>query len=668
MSNEMLSFNGIDAATGEYLLELSHDDLVKVAVGEELDARTLAELRFRQSNAEANHYGVKEGVDVCKLEETGWAVIFPNTSPGSPEATRQAAIREALQPLLDLRRAQATAVSETRYKEYAGPLGYRAGETKPDFLKRHAVGPGPADPEVMPYYLLLVGDPNEIPYRVQSQLGVQRAVGRIHFDSLDEYASYARSVVASETQGLRLPRRAGFFGVANPNDAATQASAKHLVEPLAALFERQGWSVDRRVREQATRGALLDMLRDAPSVVFTASHGMGFPKDDPRQLAHQGALLCQDWPGPLQWQKKPIPEEFYLAGEHLDPGLNLLGSIFFLFACYGGGTPEHDEFSKKAFKSRAAIAPHAFVAGLPKALLGRPNGGALAAIAHVERAWGYSFMWAGPKRNFIAQTEVFESTLRALMGGMPVGAAMEYFDERYAELASDLSVALEELDAGVAVNEYDLAEMWTANNDARGYAILGDPAVRLRVGDDGEGRGRAAVGVGTVSGPAPAEANPPEEAVAEAGANPSEEAVADAGAPTIEDSPEDYGLLDQLQGDTSSGAAADPLGLQPLIRRVAARLGKTLDAATTIEVRTYVSPTLGAGVVQGEERAGAQLRALTRMKLDGDTVVCLPQRDGKVDTEVWEIHLQMVREAREARAELLKTLVDAAASLARLRP
>ena len=467
---ELLHFNGINGATGGYGLPPMTGEQLSGFVQGLSRPENLDELKLRSRQGEQAHFGLKAGVDPKKLEEAGWGVIVAHDA--------NPALLDALRPLLQLRRQQAGPL----FRVYQGPDGYRPNESKGDFLARHGMGPGPADPAKVPYYLLIVGSPEAIPYRFQFQLDVQYAVGRIWFELPQHYAHYAASVVAAETGPLQLARQLRFFGVANPDDRATALSSEHLIGPLCRQLSarKPDWDIAALLGAAATKARLGRLLGgdETPALLVTASHGMEFPFDDERQLRHQGALLCQDWPGPKAWQGRgAIPQDHYFAGDDLRSDARLLGLITFHFACFGAGTPREDEFAKQAFKARQAIAPQPFVAGLPTRLLSHPGGGALAVIGHVDRAWGYSFLWPDAG----SQTTVFASTLERLLDGYPVGAALEYFNERYAELASDLSVELEDIEYGLQPNPDKLAGLWTANNDARSYVIIGDPAVRLPV-------------------------------------------------------------------------------------------------------------------------------------------------------------------------------------------
>jgi hypothetical protein len=335
----------------------------------------------------------------------------------------------------------------------------------------------------VPYYLVLVGSPagkQGMPFHFQYQLDVQYGVGRIDFgDDLEAYASYARSVVAAETGGTVPAPRAAFFGVNNPGDRSTELSARHLVQPLAERFQARAfgnpWQVETILKKEATKARILGLMKQEvpPAFLFAAGHGMEFNKGDAHQVARQGALLCQDWPGPGAGHGA-VSADSYLSGQDLTDDINLQGTIAFLFACYGAGTPLYDAFSRQAFQeSRETIAEAAFVAALPQAMLNRPRGGALAVIGHIERTWAASFLGAGDS----TQIAVFESAIERLLEGYPVGVAMEYFNGRYAALSTELTVALEE----GTPDPYELARMWTENNDARGYVVIGDPAVRLPV-------------------------------------------------------------------------------------------------------------------------------------------------------------------------------------------
>ena len=603
-ADEILYFNGVNGATGDYGLPPMNGDELKAFIQGEAEPENLNELKFRYDQMSQEHFGVKEGIDPKKLDESGWGIIFAHDA--------DPAIKEALSELIDWRREQAG----DHFRLYEGGEGYRPGENKSKFLARHGAGPGPADPDKVPYYLLIVGSPEAIDYRFQYQLDVQYAVGRLHFNTVEEYANYARSVVTVEKQGIQLPRTVGFFGVSNKDDKATRLGVDQLLVPLADhLAERKpDWQINRSIKDEATKARLAEMLggEDTPALLFTESHGMEFPLDDPRQIPHQGALLCQDWPGPRKWRGKgPIPQDFYFAGDDIGDDANLLGLVAFHFACYGAGTPLNDEFSKQAFKERQAIAPHAFIAGLPNRMLSHPRGGALAAIGHVERAWGYSFLWPGAGR----QTTVFESTMERLLDGHPVGSAIEYFNERYAELASDLSSELEEIEYGKKVDPYELAGMWTSNNDARSYVILGDPAVRLPVVEADQ----AAVARSTIRIESPPASKPAEAPVT------GSEVDFSASTEEAEDGPE-------------NNPAATPL--LPLDTDADANLN-------TLTVSTVISD-------DPNNHDAAKQEIITELSFTGATKTTLPKT---LDAHHLELHQKTLKQALEARLAYIDQLI-----------
>lgn len=468
----MLALNGLNATTGKPLLPgATFEQIAALACGETVAPAEAEELMRWSTYLREDHLDTRFQVDPRNLGETGWGVIFPER--------RQDELRRALAPLLALRRSQAAKVREHRYRE----LVHR-GESKGRFLARQGVAPGPADPDQCPYYLLIVGSPEEISFRFQYQLDVQYAVGRIHFDTLEEYARYAESVVTAETGSAPAARGVSFFGVANPDDAATQSSLRKLVTPLAAKISHgwKNWPVETVLGPEATKTALAERMGGGltPSLLFTASHGLGFDPSDPRHVPHQGALLCQEWPGPRAWRGK-IPADHYLAAEDIADAATPAGLIAFHFACYSAGTPLHDSFKMNG--EQRPIAAESFVSRLPLRLLGHPRGGALAVIGHVDRAWSFSFDWSGAKNHL----QVFESALGRLLEGYPVGAAMEYFNQHYAELFTDLTEEREEVRWGAAPDYLCLSDLWTAAHDARSYVVLGDPAVRLDMGSTGEG-------------------------------------------------------------------------------------------------------------------------------------------------------------------------------------
>jgi len=469
-STQVLYLNGINAATGAYL----HAPRELDAEPETPVVSRPAVIRRSSIAMPAPRLGRMSliGSDDSHIDaRTGWGIVFADNE--SEE------VKRALQPLMDHRRRQ----SGSAYRVLEP---YVKGCAWLDWLGAHDAIPGVLDTTKIPYYVALVGGPEKIPYGFQYLLDVEFAVGRIAFETPDEYAAYAESVVRYETaERVSQGKWAGFFGTAHENDGATQSSAEHLVGPLAA----EPWQVrtHSHLRHDATKANLLGMLHGAneplpPALLFTATHGAAFPMSHMHHRERNGALVCQDWPGVppgagLNTIISGLKKEHYLSAADITGDTRLHGTIGFHFACFGAGTPLHDTFAPGTGGEPLQIAEQPFVARLPQRMMANPKGGALAVIGHVDRVWSYSFQTASAGD----QIGPFRGTIRRLFRGQSVGRAMKEFNERAAALCVYLVCVQQKGEAGQHMEPAEYQQLLTECSDAQNYIILGDPAVKIRI-------------------------------------------------------------------------------------------------------------------------------------------------------------------------------------------
>lgn len=449
---------GIDAATGQPISQS-----IPPAVLDTLDE----DPQSIQDRTE-RHLGAAID-DPNDLTQAGWCVVFP----ANQDCT---VLKQALKPLLDLRREQAGPL----FQVMDGDLGYRPGDTAEQWLRRRHLDLRLVDPaEGVPYYVMIAGSPEQIPFEFQYKLDSYWAVGRLFFESPEEYGKYAQS--AADAEKVKSAKTTAIAATRHPNDGATQLFHDFMALPLVngtdalhpPLGSSRGFAMQKLLAADATKQNILDLMAGKiqggrPSLLFTGSHGLRFDMSDPEQSVKQGAMLCADFSGP----GSAVTPAQYLCEADLN-GLAFNGLIHFFFACYSAGCPANDTYDRLPGGSEKPLMPHPIVARLPQGLLSR---GALAVVGHIDRAWASSFKGAGRP-----QIQEFRYTLDQILKGCRIGQALDQFNQRWSVLSASLSEMLNNRQFGAQVADDELSSLWKARNDARNYVVLGDPAVRLNV-------------------------------------------------------------------------------------------------------------------------------------------------------------------------------------------
>jgi hypothetical protein len=462
----LLYLNGLDAETGGPLIDpVSYEALserVLEVYRPKERVKDAEEFRAAQTS-----YSLYDEYELDDPQQAGWGLLV--------HADEADEMQKVLKDLIDHRNGRI--------------LLYQGEDPREWKEQNHA---NDVNPDKFPFYVLIAGSPSRIPFELQFSLDILQSVGRIDFESPDDYARYAKTVVDHETGQAPAPgKRAVFF--APRHDYPTSQSESRMVRPLLKQLPQVNGVPDGIVYEtlkqnQATKENLLaalqpDDAKKTPALLFSASHGVGVRKTDDNQRTLQGSIVCQDFEFPLT----PEARTGFVSGYDVAEGFSLPGGIHFFFACFGAGSRARSDFARylptdegRERLIRTEAKETDFVAYLPTQLLANPQGGALAVVGHVDPAWIHSLQSPVTKGRRIFP---FGLALARLLRSKPVGYAVTAFNQKYSDLSTDLLSVIEDLEENdISPDPEDLGDLWICRNDAQNYAIIGDPAVHLRFG------------------------------------------------------------------------------------------------------------------------------------------------------------------------------------------
>jgi hypothetical protein len=465
-------------------LLLVHADTRKPVLGEGLPVDTATRHERTQKGVSEPIDFWEEGRDPNDLEAQRWGLILPE----GPSGDR---LRELIKPLITLRREQQ---GGHPIKEYRVPAGAMSLAEAAQWRKKH-FDTGENTSRELPRYQLILGDLDQVPLAIQQMQATDGYVGRLHFTDERGYEAYVEKVLRAEKLPRKAPGRV-IMHTAHDGSRALDAGFQALITPAVelmradlakGLFPASECDIHGKEMDPGLARFLESTAHQGPGVLFSMSHGIGAPKGgdwatQEERLAGQGAMS--------------FGREGQLRADELASRTFMPNGIWFMFACFGAGTPDtsaYDHWLKKLVEAgRYSRLPDVmktlagtgkpFIAATPQKVLANPNG-PLAFVGHVDLAWTFSFREDdSPAKKRPGR---FVNTLTTMLKSDRVGIGLREL-YRYLSLTDTELAGLHDEDVRTKAtpSNEELTRrgyLWMMRQDIAGYVLLGDPAVRLPV-------------------------------------------------------------------------------------------------------------------------------------------------------------------------------------------
>jgi hypothetical protein len=441
------------------------------------------------------------------LVRQGWAVVAPAGAEG-------ARLEALVQPLIRARAEDQQAdvlsirvppgmdtTAATAWKKDVYPALYGEDEAR------------------RPRYLLILGDLDGVSLDTQQVLAQDGLPGRLACATDAGYGAYVDKVLRWQRTPPAHERARAVFYTVHDGSRATAAGHAKLIQPCHDRCARTARDKPRAFPASAVEahgaqtpdpGELLALAAVRhPSVLLSMSHGLGPPRRRPwspaEARAHQGAMS--------------FGTEGAIAGHDVASAPFLPGGLWVYFACFGAGTPRtsayHHWLDMLAHHGMADLGPVSatlrgldagggFISGLAKAALANPDG-PLAVLGHIDLAWSYSYeelrVAGGETDRRVTGSNRslnFFQLMSKLVAGERAGAASFALRHPLGEVGTELNAYYDRCQRTGAVegatpsDALALGNLWMLHQDLRGYALLGDPAVRLALASPGARSERSA--------------------------------------------------------------------------------------------------------------------------------------------------------------------------------